>query len=149
MSNVEEQIQRAIADGQFDDLPGKGKPLRLDDNPYEDPEWALAHHMLRSSGYSLPWIEARNEIQASIEEARLTLRRSWEWRAQAGAENTPTGLVDAEWAKALEKFRLQLKEINQRILAYNLEVPSEQFQLHPLSFEHELQLTISPPSDTL
>jgi DnaJ family protein C protein 28 len=149
VSKVEEQIQQAIADGRFDDLPGKGRPLRLDDNPYEDPEWSLAYHMLRSSGFTLPWIEAQREIQASIEEARRTLHYSWGWRARTGAEDAPPGLVDEEWAKALEKFRLHVAEINQRILTHNLEVPTEKFQLRPLSFEHELQLTISPPSDTL
>ncbi len=61
MSNIEDHIRRAIEEGKFDDLPGKGKPLKLEDDPFVDPEWRLAHHMLRCSGFSLPWIERRQE----------------------------------------------------------------------------------------
>ena len=149
MSNIEDQIRRAMEDGRFDNLPGRGKPLKLDQNPNEDPAWALAHHLLRSSGFTLPWIEAQRGIQAAIEEARTTLRRAWDWRAQASSESAPPAPVESEWARALEGFHRQLRAINQRILSYNLEVPSERFQLRPLNFEHELQLTIFPPSDTL
>jgi len=57
--NAEEQIRRAIEEGKFDNLPGKGKPLNLEQNPFEDPEWRLANHVLITSGFSLPWIEKR------------------------------------------------------------------------------------------
>ena len=43
--SIEEIIRRAIQEGKFDDLPGKGEPLQLDDNPHEDPEWRAAHHI--------------------------------------------------------------------------------------------------------
>ncbi len=46
MPNIEDLIQRAIQEGKFSDLPGKGKPLRLDDNPHADPDWQLAYHLL-------------------------------------------------------------------------------------------------------
>ena len=149
MSNIEDQIRRAMEDGRFDNLPGRGKPLKLEQDPNEDPDWALAHHLLRSSGFTLPWIEAQREIQASIEDIRRALRRAWDWRAQALSESASPALVESEWARALDGFRLQLRVINQRILNYNLDVPSGRFQIRPLNFEHELQLTISPPSDTL
>ena len=41
--NIEEQIRRAIQEGKFDDLPGKGKPLKLDENPFEESEWRMAN----------------------------------------------------------------------------------------------------------
>ena len=43
---VEERIQRSIAVGDFDDLPGKGRPLVLDDDllvPFELTERILDH----------------------------------------------------------------------------------------------------------
>ncbi|MEA3440806.1 MAG: DUF1992 domain-containing protein [Chloroflexota bacterium] len=58
MTGIEEHIRRAMEEGKFDDLPGKGKPLRLDHNPHEDPQWRTAYRMLRNSGFTLPWIEA-------------------------------------------------------------------------------------------
>ncbi len=35
---IDQIIQQAIQDGAFENLPGKGKPLNLDDNPHVDPE---------------------------------------------------------------------------------------------------------------
>jgi DnaJ family protein C protein 28 len=145
--SVDEQIRRAMQEGAFDNLPGKGKPLRLEDNPHADPEWRLAYQALQSSGYSLPWIETRKEIEAAVLAARQALRRSWEWRqAQAGQ---PAGWVEAEWQRACAVFGEQLTEINRRIQSFNLEAPSERFQMPLLKLERELELTASPPSDTL
>ena len=149
MPNAEEQIRRAIEEGKFDNLPGKGKPLHLEENPFEDPEWRLANHVLKSSGFTLPWIEKRGEIEALIENARSALKRSDEWRRQALSEGKPAPFVSAEWNKAVEKFREQAAEINRLILSYNLEAPSSQLQMPQLSIERELELTSSSPSDTL
>jgi hypothetical protein len=74
MPDTDEQIRRAMQEGQFEDLPGQGRPLQLDEDPFEDPDWRLAHHMLRSAGYSLPWIETRREIEADLAAARLALK---------------------------------------------------------------------------
>ena len=149
MNNIEEAIRRAMESGQFDNLPGMGKPLRLDENPFEDPEWRIAHHILSSSGFTLPWIEIRREIEGLIQSARDEIRRSWEWRKTALADRLPPPFIEAEWSRAQERCRERVCDINQRIQNYNLEVPSPRFQLRPLSFESELELTISPPSDTL
>jgi DnaJ homolog subfamily C member 28 len=147
--NAEEQIRRAIEEGKFDNLPGKGKPLHLEENPFEDPEWRLANHALKSSGFSLPWIEKRGEIEALIDLARTSLKRSDDRRQQALKEGMPASSVMAEWNKAMEKFREQAAEINRLILSYNLEVPALQLQMQKLSIERELELTSSSPSDTL
>ncbi|UCF26898.1 MAG: DUF1992 domain-containing protein, partial [Chloroflexota bacterium] len=70
-SSIEEIIRRAIEEGEFDDLPGKGKPLQLDQNPHQDPEWRAAHNMLKSGGFSLPWIESLGEIEVQMQDARV------------------------------------------------------------------------------
>jgi DnaJ family protein C protein 28 len=147
--SIEEQIRRAMEEGQFDNLPGKGKPLHLEDNPFEDPEWRLAHHVLRSSGFTLPWIEARRELEAAILEARTALRRSWAWRQAALARSQPVQLVDAEWERAVEVFRRQVNEINRNILTYNLKAPSERLHLSKINVEGEIELTITLASDKL
>lgn len=149
MSDIEEHIRRAMQEGQFDNLPGKGKPLHLDDNPFEDPEWRLAYHVLRNSGFTLPWIERRRDLEAAIESARLILRRKWAWRQAALAGNQPPEYINAEWARARETFCRQVGELNQQIASYNLEAPSERFHLSWLDAEREITLTTSPASDRL
>ena len=39
--NVSKQIEAAMERGEFTNLPGKGKPLKLDTNPFltRKPEW--------------------------------------------------------------------------------------------------------------
>jgi DnaJ family protein C protein 28 len=148
-NNVEDQIRRAIEEGQFDNLPGKGKPLSLEENPFEDPEWRLAHHVLRNSGFTLPWIEARRELEAAIQASRQSLRRSWAWRQAALAEGQPLQPVQLEWGRALEAFHQQVFEINRDIVAYNLKTPSGRFHLPQIDVEGEIELTITPASDKL
>ena len=149
MPNAEEQIRRAIEEGKFDKLAGKGKPLHLEQNPFEDPEWRLANLVLKTSGFSLPWIEKRGEIEALIHSARASLKRSSEWREQALKDGLTASFVTAEWNSAVDKFREQVAEINRLILSYNLEAPSSQLQMQQLSIKRELELTSSSPSDTL
>jgi DnaJ family protein C protein 28 len=139
MSDIEDHIRKALEDGKFDDLPGKGKPLNLDDNPYADPDWQLAHHMLKSSGYTLPWIAARQEIDAQVEAARTTLARAWEWRKHSLQSNQPYAEVDAEWQRAEKAFKEQVEKINKKIFDYNLQTPSEKFQLMKFNAGKEIE----------
>jgi DnaJ family protein C protein 28 len=145
MPEIDDHIQKAINEGKFDDLPGKGKPLNLDDNPHTDPDWRLAHHMLKSSGYTLPWIAARQEIEAQIEAARLGLGRAWEWRQRALQSGQPYAQVQAEWGRAVRAFEGQVEKINQKIFDYNLQTPSEKFQLLKINAEKELDAVKSKP----
>lgn len=147
--NIDDHIRRAMEAGEFDNLPGKGKPLHLDDNPFEDPEWRMAHHVIRTGGFSLPWIETRREILETFETARQALRRAWEWRQKALQDPQARPLVQGEWERAVQVFRRQVEEINQRIFSYNLETPSDRFQLARVNFERQLELTTAPASDTL
>jgi len=125
-------------EGSFEDLPGKGQPLHLDENPLEDPEWRLASHVLRSSGFTLPWIEARWETQCEIEAARLALAQAWNWRKTSQADNRPCDLMESEWRRALQAFGEQVTRLNRRIADYNLQAPSLRFQMRKLDVETEI-----------
>ena len=74
---VEERLQAAFADGQFADLPGKGRPLTFAEDPLADPGYWLAGHILRNSGMSLPWVEERRRIEKALSQARRDLARAW------------------------------------------------------------------------
>ena len=148
MSDIEEHIRRAIESGKFNDLPGKGKPLNLDDDLWVDSDWRLAHHMLKSAGYTLPWIEMLKEIDLEIETARLALRRAWEYRKTSLASKDPASeadeecrrsQADAEWQRAVQAFKDQAAKLNKRIFDFNLQVPSEKFQRLQLNPEQEIK----------
>lgn len=143
MPDIEEHIRRAIEDGKFADLPGKGKPISMDENPHEDPEWRLAHHMLRSSGFSLPWIEQRQDLEKDMASVRQALQQAWEWRSSESASRLPLAQVDAAWQQALQAFRTKGAELNRRIRDYNLTAPAASLQIRSLNIEGEIAALVN------
>ena len=59
---AEEKIAEAIARGEFDNLPGAGRPLNLDDDALIPEELRLAYRILKNAGYVPPELETLNEI---------------------------------------------------------------------------------------
>lgn len=143
--SVEDHTQRAMEEGKFKNLQGQGRPLKVDDNAFEDPEWRLANRMLAGSGYSLPWVEKRKEIESNLEKARADLKRTWNWRQEAQVRGVSPEYAEAEWRRAQNRFRETLEELNKRILTYNLQAPSVEFHLLHLKFDREIARLTQPP----
>lgn len=59
---VEQRIAQAAAEGAFENLPGQGKPLDLDDAPLVPEELRVAHRILKNAGYLPPEIAELREI---------------------------------------------------------------------------------------
>ena len=80
---AEERIRAAQDEGLFDNLPGKGQPLQLDDDSAVPEELRLTFKILRNAGYLPIEMEIRKEIyslqqllNATIDEGtRRELRR--------------------------------------------------------------------------
>lgn len=64
---AEERIRAAQENGAFDDLPGRGKPLDLDDDAHVPPELRMAWRVLKNAGCLPPELEAEREINTAIE----------------------------------------------------------------------------------
>lgn len=147
MKSIEELIRQAIEEGKFDELPGKGQPFNMDENPYEDPEWRLAYRMLASSGFTLPWLETRREIEADLESARLSLRQARNWRASELRVNPNSLNIEDEWKRSVARFQSQIESLNKRITSFNLEAPNAQFQLKKVNAIKEIQELMSNQSN--
>ncbi|RPI28271.1 MAG: DUF1992 domain-containing protein [Chloroflexota bacterium] len=139
VKRIEDEIQRAIEEGQFENLPGKGKPIAWDENPFEDPEWRLANSILRQNGYSLPWIETHREIGEDLEAARKALVLAWNERISAAKSVQDLKRADERWGRATEAFRKKIEAVNKRIFNYNLEVPSDRFQRRKIDADREIE----------
>jgi hypothetical protein len=48
---VEEKIKKSIADGDFENLEGKGEPLKLEDLSHVPEELRTSYKILKNSGY--------------------------------------------------------------------------------------------------
>jgi len=136
-SLIDQRIREAMERGEFDDLPGKGRPVDTSENPFEDPEMRLAHRMLRSAGFAPSWIEERKDIDSELEIARKELSRMWTVRQNAlGTEHEAAARI--RWEKALAGFRERAAELNRRITAWNLKVPAAGFQRKLIDAEKEI-----------
>jgi DnaJ-like protein len=112
-SAVERQIREAQERGEFNALPGLGKPLP--EEPWQG-DWALAFHVLRQAGETLPWIALGKEI----EQRRGQLRQL---REQAAAL-APSPAREAQRARLRERYLEAASELDQLLADYNLLVPT-------------------------
>lgn len=128
-SLTERLIREAQEAGTFDELPGRGRPLRLDDDRYAG-EMALANHVLRNAGAAPPWIEADKEVRQHLDAIEALLIRAERSPASARTrlERSLAGLADAhdDAARRLEGLaptarqhrpRLDRERLRSRLLA--------------------------------
>ena len=59
---AERRINQAMREGAFDDLPGAGQPLKLEDDSHIPEDLRIAYKILKNAGYLPPEIALRKEI---------------------------------------------------------------------------------------
>jgi len=119
---IDEIIKRAMDAGEFDNLPGTGKPIEWKDNPFTPVEWRMVEDLLKKNDLSYPWIEKRKEIENMIIDlkSKILLRIPLSMAAQDEISN-------------------QILRINKKIFDYNLSVPVLRLQRMTISLEEILQ----------
>jgi hypothetical protein len=77
---IEERILQAQRRGDFDNLPGSGKPIEIEDDRHIPEDLRLAYKILKNAGCIPPEIELKKEIHqtrdllASMEDAAQKYR---------------------------------------------------------------------------
>ena len=117
MPDIEEIIQKAQQNGEFDQLRGKGKPFtHLDSDPLK--------HLLNEQGFTPHWLEVDHEIQQKIEVAEQAIKRTYEWVMELWSSGSADRhFAREEWRRALNIFDERIAEINEQIKSFNLELP--------------------------
>ncbi|HSQ24593.1 MAG TPA: DnaJ family domain-containing protein [Pyrinomonadaceae bacterium] len=136
-SLIDRKIREAMEEGEFDDLSGRGVPIDLTENPFEDPDWRTAHRMLRNAGFAPAWIEERKDIEAEIAAARTTLAHVW-MVCQIARHTEHSHSAEIRWRKALEDFRAKSVELNRRIETWNLKAPAVGVHRSRIDFDREI-----------
>lgn len=117
---MEDLIQESIARGEFDNLPGSGKPLKFSpENPYVDSTTHKLNQVLIANGYVPEWITLEREIREAKEALRNELRKC---RAQLGV----LPLCDEErrvWDNAVSQLSSSATQVNRKIDKFNMVVP--------------------------
>ena len=91
---VEQRIREAQVKGEFDNLPGQGKPLTLEDDRHIPEDLRLAYKILKNADCLPPEVEEKKEIRQM--------------------EDLLAGVPDEK-----ERYRL-IKKINYRIMKLNV-----------------------------
>ncbi|NP_001243864.1 dnaJ homolog subfamily C member 28 [Equus przewalskii] len=116
---VEDLIQESMAKGDFDNLSGKGKPLKkFSGCSYIDPMTHNLNRILIDNGYQPEWILMQKEIKDTIDQLREAILVS---RKKLGNPMTPT--EQKQWNQVCEQFQENITKLNKRINDFNLIVP--------------------------
>ena len=91
---AERRIIEAIREGAFDGLPGKGQPLKLEDDYHIPEDLRIVHKILKNANFVPPEVALRKEI--------------------ANAEDLLAGMEDTR-----AKYR-QLKKLNFLVMKLNM-----------------------------
>ena len=143
---VDQLIREAQERGEFDNLPGTGKPIDLTPNPYAQGQ-ELSFKVLKDAGYAPEWIELDKSIRRKLERVRASLLRQWQWREARLGElserldswsSAERDRAEAGWQDAVAAFELELDEINLEIADLNLKVPGSRFQRSTLDAAREV-----------
>lgn len=59
---TEDLIKKAYKEGEFDQLPGKGKPLPKDDLEHIPPDLRMAYRLMKNAGFSVE----ENQLKAEV-----------------------------------------------------------------------------------
>ncbi len=140
--NVNKQIQEAMERGDFNDLPGKGKPQQRDDNPFIPREIRMVNQMLKDKGFAPRWIEVDKEIRSENEKVKKIIanikgrqaRLEAKLRAQPLKRDVIRAIFELERTQALEAYTARLQQLNKKIQQWNLMTPlrDKQYPLHNL-----------------
>jgi hypothetical protein len=122
MALIDEQIQDAIRKGQFSNLPGSGKPLKLEDESHVPESLRMAHKILRDNDFVPDWIAQGKELDTARETLIADIHRAVRDNRRA----------------VLESLRETVKKHNSAVLSYNLKVPQGVAHKKHLDFDGEV-----------
>lgn len=94
-----------MEEGQFENLPGKGKPLDLTSNPHADPADDTLYRILSKNKCLPEWVELNKDITNGISEWRVALKNAWTCKQ----ENEP------KWIERSEVLKQRLRDINNKV----------------------------------
>ena len=134
--NVNKQIEEAMERGEFTNLPGKGKPLKLDMNPFLTPQARMTNRLLKENGFAPRWVELEKEIKrgkAQLERILLNLKARRKRLAAIGQQyphrrEIISRTFEHERARGIAQYSEKLKNLNRKIQRVNLLMPTRNRQ---------------------
>ena len=136
---ITEKLDEAAAKGAFDNLPGKGEPLRLHEHPNEPADMRMANKLLRDNDLTPGWIGDRKGLLAEIEALRAEMQRQWDLTcARTEATGSDKEALARSWQCSLIRWEARIADLNRRIVSLNIILPIWRMELHRLRLDEEL-----------
>ena len=111
---AENRITLAIEEGVFDNLPGRGQPIHLEQDQHGNRSTTLLHSILVNANVLPHWLELRREVFTEINSTR--------------SEMFALGNIEEQENQG-DALGVRIQEINRMISSLNLIAPSPHFQL--------------------
>jgi hypothetical protein len=167
---IDKLIVEAQERGDFDNLPGQGKPLHIEETPFTDGR-ELGFGILKNAGFAPYWVELEKEIRTTSEQLDDLLARAaalarerqtrrqdeepipevslrWWWpfgrrKERLRAEPAPAvDLVTSEIARLRRVYLEQAAERERLIGQYNAAIPRDLWHLErPLTTREAAEQT--------
>lgn len=146
--SIDDVIREAMKEGKFDNLEGRGKPLKL--NPQDD-LGSLAFRMVKDAGFAPEWVELAKQIEAGMQGCQKMLedyaaRRDRQLQSLEAMQAEPqphrggrrwlgskrrssSSLADMiaefnrDWERTLAAYCAELHKVNTMIDRFNHTVP--------------------------
>lgn len=138
-------IKKAMEQGDFDNLEGAGKPLALDENPFEPSDLHMVHKILKDNGYAPYWIEINKEIDALRAELDKELAYFKKYTQIFFSEKRSHPAIrhyEQKKGNFYSQCRVHLEEISKKILDYNLHCPVSKLGRSNIDIELEMDRII-------
>lgn len=118
----ERKIEEAMEEGLFENLPDKGKPIRMDDDWLIPAEWRPAVRLLKSAQVLPDWMQWSKEL----EQARLECTACLQQTEREHIRYRPTSdeTFEAWYEGRLRLYQKAMRRVNDLILKYNVAAPS-------------------------
>ena len=117
---AERKIREAMDAGEFDNLPGKGKPVEIDNDPFTPAHLRIANRVLKNARALPEWMQLEKDIEREV--AGLLPARERALRALKAARNAQSRERIAQRLRDTTHENLDL--INTLVLTYNYNAPA-------------------------
>eukprot|EP00475_Leptophrys_vorax_P018491 TRINITY_DN25287_c0_g1_i1.p1 TRINITY_DN25287_c0_g1~~TRINITY_DN25287_c0_g1_i1.p1 ORF type:complete len:220 (-),score=63.96 TRINITY_DN25287_c0_g1_i1:38-697(-) len=124
--SVEAQVAKAMRSGEFDDLQGKGKPLKEHDSQnavHTSKAEQIANRIFVKNDVKPAWIAHHEQIKNRRQNVRELIRKA------IGTNND----------KLMAQANQEMQEINKLIKEYNMSTPSMFQQMFPMNADLEIK----------
>ncbi|XSG73230.1 DnaJ family domain-containing protein [Herpetosiphon llansteffanensis] len=129
-SIAEQRIQAAMEDGMFNNLPGEGQPIDLNDDMYIPSEMRMAFRVMKGNQAGSPWGAAQHDYNNHMNRYQIWLRNNRETWATTSFN---------EQERLRQELHIWVRDLNTIIHQLNAMVPNDTLRVGLVVYERELR----------